>query len=117
MPMELSNSTLLQVLLSGSNVFALWQVIVDLLSNPAIIEDLGLRIRESPFLSQVSKREKARDISVCTDQVGDSSRIGALLAKVTWVVSVDLIVCSTWPQSIWTLFNYRQMYSAIGRLT
>jgi hypothetical protein len=49
MPVQLTNSPLLQMLLSTSNVMALRQVLDDLLSRPTAWEQSSLGLRETPF--------------------------------------------------------------------
>jgi hypothetical protein len=46
---ELTNSTLAQVLLSAGNVMTSGQILDDLLSNPAALQQARLGIREAPF--------------------------------------------------------------------
>lgn len=47
--MQLSNSTLLQVLLSPRNIVALRKVLKDLFSGPTTWEEPCLGVREAPF--------------------------------------------------------------------
>lgn len=49
MPMELTRSSLLEVLLGACNVVTSRQVGNDLFANPAAVEDLGLGVREAPL--------------------------------------------------------------------
>jgi hypothetical protein len=74
--MKFPDGALLQMLLGSCNVMALWQILYNLLTHPASVEDFGLRIRESPF------------------QVRYGSGIGALFAQIGRVIEVDLMVCA-----------------------
>jgi hypothetical protein len=49
MPVELTNCTLLQVLLGTGDVVALRQILDDLLTNPTAGEEACLRVGETPL--------------------------------------------------------------------
>ena len=77
MPMELSHSTLLEMLLSARNIGAGRNISDDLLANPTAIEDSGFRLTEAPF-------QVRYDAIVCTRST-----------EVVWILEIDLEVCST----------------------
>src|SRR4051794_19246769 len=74
MPVELSDSTLLKMLLRSGYVVTLGQVLYHLFAYPAAIEEFGFRVGESPF------------------QVWHCACIRSLFTKVGWVVKIDLMV-------------------------
>jgi hypothetical protein len=65
------------MLLSGSDIFAGWDIGDDLLANPATVEDLGLRITKAPF------------------EVWDRASICAFRTQIVGVLQVNLVVCSS----------------------
>lgn len=77
MPMEFSDSTLLQVLLSSRDVMTGREIGGDLFTDPTTREDVGLGVRESPF------------------QVGDITLVPVLLTQVIRVLQVNGFVCAT----------------------
>jgi hypothetical protein len=76
-PVQLTDGTLLQVLLGSSNVVTLRQVGRYLLTNPTAIVDAHLRIRKAPF------------------EVRHVAAIGRLLAQVTGVLAVYGIISAS----------------------
>lgn len=77
MPVQLSNGTLLQVLLRTSNIVTLWQVLDDLLSGPTAGEQSGLGLREAPL------------------HIGHESIIGARGAELIRVLDIKNFVGTT----------------------
>lgn len=75
--MQLSNSTLLQVLLRTSNIVTLWQVLHNLLSGPTAGEQSGLGLRETPL------------------HIGHKSIIGARSAELVRVLEIKSFVGTT----------------------
>lgn len=71
MPMQLSNSTLLQVLLGSRNIMTSRKIRSDLFPGPATREDIGLGVGESPF------------------QVLNVTTVSILLAQIIWILQVN----------------------------
>lgn len=69
-PVEFSNSTLLEMLLSGRDVMTLREILDDLLPDPAAFEETSLGVRETPL------------------QVGHNTVIRGLLSKVVGVLEI-----------------------------
>lgn len=76
--MKLTDSTLLEMLLSTSDIMTLRQVLNDLLSGPAAIEELGLRLREAPL------------------HIWDKSIVSTRGSQLVGVLKVIGLVGSTW---------------------
>lgn len=92
MPMKFTKSSLLQMLLGSGNIVAfpvstikliqpygvlpLGQVLDDLVSGPASIENFGLGVREAPL------------------QVGNGATVSGLLAQVVGILKIQLVVCA-----------------------
>jgi hypothetical protein len=72
--MELSDRSLLQVLLCGSDVMALRKILDDLLTDPSSRQKTRLGVAERPL------------------QVGHDSIVGALLPKIVGVLDVQSLV-------------------------
>lgn len=72
--MSLPDGPLLEVLLGGSDVVALRQVLHDLLADPAAVEDAHLGVGEAPL------------------QVGHDAVVRWLLAEIVGVLQVELLV-------------------------
>jgi hypothetical protein len=70
MPMKLTKSSLLQMLLRRRDIVALRQVCDNLLSNPASVEQTRLRIGEAPL------------------QIGNGAAVSWLLAQIVWILKV-----------------------------
>jgi hypothetical protein len=64
MPMKLTRSAFLQMLLSSRNIMALGQILQDLFADPSAVENLGFGVGKPPF------------------QIGYGSSIGALFSKI-----------------------------------
>lgn len=79
--MKLSGRTLSQVLLSCGDVVTLRQILDNLLTDPATIEDFSLRVRKPPL------------------EVRNSAGISALFPKVGGVVDINLVICTTYSWS------------------
>lgn len=77
MPMEFSHSSLLQMLLGSSNIYAGWDISENLLASPTAIEDPCLGLAEAPF------------------QVDNGASICAFSTEIVRVLEVDLMVGST----------------------
>lgn len=73
-PVKLADGALLKVLLGRRNVVALREVLDDLSTDPTTLEKLGLGVGEPPL------------------QVWNRAGVGRLLAKVAWVINVNLVV-------------------------
>lgn len=80
-PVELSGRALLEMLLSGSNVVALRQILDDLLSDPTAVQQASLGVGEAPL------------------QIGNNTRVGGLATQVVRVLQVSSWVGSTWDQA------------------
>jgi hypothetical protein len=76
MPVEFSQGTLLEMLLSACNVRACRNVSDDLLADPATREEPGLGLTEAPF------------------QVGYGAGVGALSPEIVRILEIKLEVCS-----------------------
>lgn len=81
-PMKFTNRTLLEMLLSGSDIVRLRQVLNYLFAHPTTVEDLGLRIGKSPL------------------QVWDSAGVGVLFSKLRRVGHIDLMIGAAWSASV-----------------
>ena len=77
MPMKLSYSSLVEMLLSSSNIRARWEVSDNLLASPTAVKDPGLGITEAPF------------------QVWYDSAVGRLLSEIVRVGQVNLVISTT----------------------
>lgn len=80
-PVQLSGRALLEMLLSGSNVVALRQILDDLLSDPTAVQQASLGVREAPL------------------EIGNNTRVGRLATQVVRVLQVSSWVGSTWDQT------------------
>ena len=76
--MELTQRTLLQVLLRRSNVVARRQISDDLLAHPAAVEEARPGVGETPF------------------QVGYDTIVGALLSKIVGILKIQGLVCAAY---------------------
>ena len=77
MPMKLSYSSLVEMLLSSSNIRARREVSDNLLASPTAVKDPGLRVTEAPF------------------QVWHDSAVGRLLSEIVGVGQVNLMISTT----------------------
>lgn len=77
MPVQLTDSPLLQMLLGTGDVMALRQILNDLFTGPAAVEQLCLTLREAPF------------------HIGDEAVVSAWGAELIWVLQVDGLVGSS----------------------
>lgn len=77
MPVQLTNCSLGQVLLSPGNVMALREVSDDLLPDPTAFEYSRFGIRKAPF------------------QIRHDATICRLATEVVWILKVELVVCSS----------------------
>lgn len=77
MPVQLTDSSLYQMLLGTGNVVTLWKIGRDLLPRPASRIEISLGIRETPF--------QIRNISI----------VCRLAAQVIRVLYIDSMVCSS----------------------
>lgn len=78
MPVQLAQSTLLEMQLGAGNVVALGQIGDDLLADPTTIVDVGLALAEAPL------------------QALDAATVGGLAAKVVGVLEVECVVGAAW---------------------
>lgn len=76
-PVQLANSTFLQMLLGPGNIVALGQILDDLLARPATGEQSGLRLRETPL------------------DIGHEAIVSGRGAKLIRDLEVDLLVGAT----------------------
>jgi len=72
--MQLSDGTLLQMLLRSRNIMACRQVCDDLLASPSTIENPCFGVTEAPF------------------QIWHDAIVSALCAEIVWVLEIDLLV-------------------------
>ena len=78
MPVQLAQSTLLEMQLGAGDVVALGQIGDDLLADPTTIVDVGLALAEAPL------------------QALDVATVGGLAAKVVGVLEVECVVGAAW---------------------
>lgn len=78
MPVQLTGSPLLQVLLGTSNIMTLWQILNDLLAGPTAREQFGLRLRETPL------------------DVGNEAIVRGRGTKLIWILQIHSLVRSTY---------------------
>ncbi len=76
MPVEFSDSSLDEMLLSARDVMAGWQILDDLFTDPTTLQETSLGVGEAPF------------------KIGNNAVVSRLLAKVVWVLEVKLLVCA-----------------------
>ena len=81
MPMQFSQSTFLEMLLSSRNILTRWQISDNLFPSPTTIEDFGFRIAETPL------------------EVDDRPSVGTLLSEIVWVLEVELVVGAAFIQT------------------
>lgn len=77
-PVQLTGSPLLQMLLSTSDIMALWQILNDLLTGPTAREQSSLRLGKTPL------------------DVGDKAIVGGRGAKLIWILEIHGFVRSTY---------------------
>lgn len=77
MPVQFTDSTLLQVLLGTGNIMTLGEILNDLLARPATREQSGLRLREAPL------------------DIGHEAVVSARGAQLIRDLEVDLLVGTT----------------------
>lgn len=76
MPVEFSNSSLDEMLLSARDIMARWQVLDDLFTDPTAFQETSLGVGEAPF------------------EVGNNAVVSGLLTQVVWVLEVKFLVCA-----------------------
>lgn len=64
------------MLLSARDVMAGGQILDDLFTNPAALQETSLGVGEAPF------------------EIGNNTVVSGLLTKVVWVLEVKLLVCA-----------------------
>jgi hypothetical protein len=77
MPMKLAYSSLVEMLLSGSNIGARREISDNLLASPTAVKDPGLGVTEAPF------------------QIWNDSAVGRLLSEIVGVGQVNLMISTT----------------------